>query len=259
MGYTDSDKYTDVRNLGGISSEALKIWGLLFVLAGVIGRGILQNCILRVGTISGQELLETMNLYDGAMLMATVSLLLQALETCAVPIFAFALVEGARYTADWKKYLLRLTLLAVISEIPYNLAFGRLVLDLSSRNPVFGLVLGLILILLYRQFSEKKAVCILSAVAAASWVMMLRVEHGIPMLLIVSVIWIFREQPMLCRIMGAAAAAICTLGSLFYLASPMAFLAIHAYRGERGTGSRLIFYCFYPMILLAAVLVGMLL
>lgn len=245
--------------VSGLDSGALKIWGMLFVLAGVLSRSILQNRLLGVGSVTGQELMDTMQAYDGAMLMATVALLLQALETCAVPIFAFALVEGYQHTKDWKKYLLRLGILALFSEIPYNLAFGQQVLDLGSRNPVFGLVFGLVLLCLYRQFAGKKAICLLAAAAAIAWSLMLRIEHGVPVLLIASALWIFREKPMMRGFLGAAAAAVCTVGSLFYLASPMGFLAIHFYNGEKAEGNRLIWYLFYPVMLIVVALAGMLL
>lgn len=68
MGNTE----TEVRKrIGGINSSALKVWGMLFVLAGAISRSILQNRFLGVGSMSGQELMESMQMSENAMLAAT--------------------------------------------------------------------------------------------------------------------------------------------------------------------------------------------
>ncbi len=240
-----------------MNGKTLKIWGMIFVLAGAVSKSILQNGLLGIGTVSGTELMQLMQDSAGAMTLATVALVLQALETCAVPIFAFTLVEGFAYTADWKKYLVRIVGLAVISEIPYNLAMGHQLIDFSSRNPVFGLALGLILLYLYRYFVGSKAPCVIASIAAIAWSFMLRIEHGIPMLLLIIAFWIFRKNHLIRGFAGAAVAALCTVGSAFYLVSPMSFLIMHKYSGEKGEGSRVVSYLTYPVILLAVALTAM--
>ena len=43
----------------------------------------------------------------------------------AFPIFAFMAVEGYFHTHSFKKYILRLLLFAVLSEIPFDLMYGE--------------------------------------------------------------------------------------------------------------------------------------
>lgn len=241
----------------GLSAGKLRAWAMLFVIAGIVGRSILQNRILGVGSISAMELMKLMQESEAAMTAATVALVMQAMETVAVPIFVFLLAEGFKHTGDWKKYFLRVAGLAVLTEIPYNLAMSQKVIDMSSRNPVFGLVLCMILLHLYGRFSKKKLVCVVMALAGIVWAKMLNVEHGMAMIVMISVIWIFRKKQMFMGFSGMAAAALCTVFSPFYLAAPMGFLATHFYNGEKGEGNRLINYLFYPAALLAIGLVAM--
>lgn len=240
----------------GLHAGNLRAWGMLFVVAGIISRCLLQNQMLGMGVKTTQELLELMQSSEVAMGIATVSLVLQAMETVAVPIFVFLLAEGFHHTSNWKKYMLRVAGLAVLTEIPYDFAMNQKVLEFGSQNPVIGLVLCMVLLYLFERFSAKKLICIVMALAGLAWALMLRVDHGVPMILMVCVIRIFRKKHMFMGFTGMAAAALCTGISPFYLAAPMGFLAIHFYNGEKGNGERIVNYLFYPVILLTIGLVA---
>ena len=247
----------------GINGNALRTWGLLFLAAGVIGRGIIQAHMLGIAGVSGQQMLEALSASDQAMTMATVSIALQALECCAVPIFALLLVNGMVHTSDVKAYFLRVAGLALICEIPYNLAMQAKFFALSSRNPVFGIVICMIMLCVYRYYSQKKAanifVKLLVTVAALAWCEMLKIDAGSPMVILTAVLWAYRNKPLYRNFAGAAAAIACSVISPYYLASPMGFMAIHFYNEEKGTNSRQVNYLAYPAILLAATAMGILL
>lgn len=240
----------------GLNTGSLRTWGMLFAIAGIISRCMLQNTLLGVGTRSMQELMELMQADQTAMIITTVSLVLQAMETVAVPIFVFLLFEGFQHTSDWKKYLTRLVGLALLTEIPYDLAMNGKVLEFGTQNPVIGLVLCFALLLLFRRFAGKKLICVMMALAGFVWALMLKVDHGIPMMLMICVMQLFRNKKMYMGFSGMAAAALCTGISPFYLVAPMGFLAIHFYNGEKGNSSRLVNYLFYPVALLAIALVA---
>ena len=61
----------------------------------------------------------------------------------AFPIFCFQIVEGVRYTKNWKRYMARLALLALISEIPFDLALKNFQIDMSSQNVFLTLLFGM--------------------------------------------------------------------------------------------------------------------
>ena len=240
----------------GLHTGSLRAWGMLFVVAGVVSRAILQNRMLGVGLRSMEELMTLMNSSDTAMIIATIALVLQAVETVAVPIFVFLLFEGFQHTSDWKKYLLRVAGLAVLAEIPFDLAMNGRILEFGTQNPVFALVLCMVLMYLWRRFTGKKLICIVMALAGVLWAVMLKIEHGVPMLLMICIIYLFRNKRMFMGFSGVAVAAMCTAISPFYIVAPMGFLAIHFYNGEKGNSSRLVNYLFYPVILLAIGLIA---
>jgi len=253
------ERLTYRRNTG-INGNALRAWALLFLAIGVIGRGVIQHHMLGAGQVSTQELLEIMRKSSSAMTMATVSLVFQALETCAVPIFALLIVEGGQHTSDFKAYFLRVAGLALICEIPHNLAFGSNFIHLPSRNPVFGVLLSLITLYFYRQYAGRELknilIRVVVAVAGVIWCQMLKIEFGACLVLIVSVLWAFRGKPLFRNLAGAVVTVVCSVFSPFFLAAPMGFLAAFFYNEEKGTTSRVMNYLAYPIILVVAAVVG---
>lgn len=244
------ERLSSSRPTSGLHSGSLRAWGMLFAVAGIVSRSILQNRLLGVGISSTQELLQLIQNSDTAMVIATIALILQAMETVAVPIFVFLLAEGFQHTSDWKKYFLRLAGMAILTEIPYDLAMNGKVLEFGLQNPMLGLVLCMVLLYLFRRFEGKKLICVVMALAGLLWALMLKIDHGIPMILMICVIYLFRNKRMFMGFSGMAAAALCTGISPFYLIAPMGFLAIHFYNGEKGNSSRLVNYLFYPVMLL---------
>ena len=246
-----------------INGNALRTWGLLFLAAGVLGRGLIQNHLLGVGSLTTRQLLEVMGSSQQAMALATASLVLQALETCAVPLYALMLVEGVQYTSGFSAYFKRILALAVLCELPYNLAMHGRLLFFSDRNPVFALVMCLVMLYLYSRFPEgKKSNALIRLVitaAAIAWCEMLKIEYGSATVLLVSVMWAFRKNTLYRNFAGAAAAIVCTVMSMYFLAAPMAFMIVHGYDGEKSTNSRKVNYLAYPIILLAAAAAGLIL
>lgn len=243
----------------GIPSGTLRTFGILFAACGIVGQSILQNKLLGIGSVSAQALLEAMQRSGATMAIATAALIAKAIETCAVPVFAFLLVEGFQHTGSLRGYFLRILGVAALSELPYNFAISGKLLDPSAQNPVFGLVLGLALLYWYRKYGDRSVGQALGraaiTLAALLWPVMLHIQYGSATVLTVAILWAMRKKPNFRSMVGAAGIILCSLFSPFFLAAPMSFLAIHFYNGEKGAGSRWVNYLAYPALLLAADLV----
>ena len=245
-----------VRKNKGFTSSALRSLGILCLALGVLGKCLVQNRILGMTNTTPSQLLALFDQQPELMGVATAALVLQLVYGCAIPIFAFLLVEGFCRTGNYRKYLLRVLVIAVVSELPYNLAMGDGILVAESRNPVFALVIGLAVLYFYRRHSEKSgrnfAIKALVTVAAVLWIGMLRIDDGLATLLLICVIWALRSKPNFLTLGCCAAAVCCMLISPYYALTPLSFIATHFYNEEKGNGNRALSYLAYPIILTAA-------
>ena len=237
----------------GITRRALWIWGLLFLAAGVVGQCVIQNGILKTSGLSNQQLVDMMA--DSNVLgYVTIALVLEAVQSCAIPVFALLTVEGFIHTSSLKNYVLRVAGLALLSEIPYNLAVGGSWLAASSRNPVFGVLLALVMLYLYRYYAgttaKNIAIKALILVMGVLWTFMLGLADGAALVIMVSTFWFMRNKPQYRIFVGAVVMVLCCLISPYYIVAPIAMMAIHYYNGEPGEQSRWTRYLAYPAMLL---------
>lgn len=121
----------------GLSDFRLKIIGAILIAVGLLsGLAIPNNA-------------DIASLAQDDMASLTIAIIGEAISWVAIPIYAWLVVEGYTHTRNVWLYALRLLALAVICEIPYDLATSGIPVDWTSQNPVFALaasvvVLGLI-------------------------------------------------------------------------------------------------------------------
>ena len=255
----------------GNTAQILKNWALIFIAAGIVGRSIIENRVIHVMDLTPDEQIAFMNSSSSNFALVTSSIILKVLSYCAVPLFLFLLVEGVNHTSSYRNYFLRVTALAVISEIPYDLAMYNRVFYWKEQNPVFGLVLGLIIVFFFKSYGNKgelKSVLLYLFVlfVAIMWIDMLRISDGLYMLILLTVLWLTRKNRRTQLYVSALVACFCvvlpasdtsnSIGSLVYLASPLAFLLVFRYNEEPGEGNRWINYAAYPVLLLSGWIVG---
>ena len=175
---------------------------------------------------------------------------LRSIGRLAFPIFCFLLVEGFLHTKNIKKYALRLGLFALISEIPFDLAFNEKILEASYQNVFFTLFIGLLVLIGLKYFEETLPPHIswlrfIVALTGILLAMFLRTDYDAFGVMLIFLLYEFRSLPKLRCIAGA-------LLMLFNSTTGcLAFLLIWFYNGERGKQlPKYFFYAFYPAHLL---------
>ena len=220
----------------GLDRNKLRLLGLIIAAFGMLSRGILQNRVL--GMASGTDLAALLESSADAMNAATAAIILWVIEGTAVPIFTLLTVDGFQRTASVKNYLFRLLLLAVVSEVPFHFALTGRLLNPSPRNPVFGLVLVVVMLYLLRYYDGNTVkhvfIRILVLFTACLWAGIGQVEYGVPMVLMAFFLYTLRQRHTMALFAASAAALVCTVGNPLFMFAPFGFLLAHFYNGEEG-------------------------
>lgn len=193
----------------------------------------------------------------------------------AFPIFAFLTVEGYFHTKNLKKYVLRLLIFAVISEIPFNLALGSRLFYPIHQNVLWSFLISIGLIH-WNEKAKGKKLWLRIVIGAASVLvayiggLVTFVDFYNAGILTVLVFYFFRGKKWWCyvlqlvglwyvnmELLGGYGYEIQLWGQTFFLMRQgfalLALLPIWLYRGKQGYYSpwlRWVYYGFYPAHLL---------
>ena len=214
--------------------EDLKLWAMWSMLIDHAGAVLIENTSLY--QITGFRML---------------AVACRLIGRISFPLICFLLIEGFCHTEYRRKYLMRMGCFALISEIPFDLAFfGKL--DLQRQNVFFTLFTGILLLYalekaetlehspLIRSFMMAAAILAGCAAATAG-----RFDYSYMGILLIAALYLFRKDRKKQCIAGAVL-------SLYELTAALAFILVGKYNGEKGDGRlpRNWFYIFYPLHLL---------
>lgn len=181
---------------------------------------------------------------------------LRLIGRLSFPLYCFLLTEGFLHTRDKKKYALRLGVLAVISQVPYSMAFLDGYYDLSNLNILFTLFLALLAMWAVSCFEKTgyglAAALIISAAGAVfTWLIkadyngfsflfimsLYLLRYRIPERMMVGSVLLFLEYVFV----GLASGGIVAMCSFYF---------INRYSGEKGKSMGYLPYFYYPAHLL---------
>lgn len=196
--------------------------------------------------------------------------MLRCVGRLAFPLFAFMAVEGYFHTRCFKNYLLRLLLLAVISEIPFNLLVGGTVFYPEKQNVIWTLILGLCCIWAFENGKSARntrdlALCALVMVGSFVAALILKVDYSGAGVLLMLMFYLLRnEKHKLWQFFLLGMAIYALLGGLSPGFSQQDFAVLSLvfvwlYDGRQGLHGRLVKtvnYLFYPVHMLILVLLA---
>lgn len=220
-----------------LSGSTLKIIAMVCMLTDHIGATVIYRMLL-YGTHDAQGYAELVRVYE----------ILRGIGRTAFPVFCFLLVEGFYHTRSRMRYVAQMCLFALLSELPFDLAFSGQV-DWGTQNVYFTLAIGLLVIWSARRLQESAAPgnVLLPAVLRAAVLFsgcaiayIISSDYDFKGVLLIYIFYLFRNNR---KAAGIA-------GYLSFLWEPLcfpAFLMIQCYNGERGLRLKYLFYLFYPL------------
>lgn len=185
---------------------------------------------------------------------------LRLIGRLAFPLFAWMIAEGAHYTRDRKRYLIRLIIFAIISQWPFVFAFSEPTF-FGYLNIGVTLVLGFCAIWAFDAFPSR-VLGLISATLLMTIATLIHCDYGAYGVAMIFLFYVYRtNQP---KMLGSQIflAVIYTLLTYFKPFSPglgyfspqflslFALSFIYVYNGKKGEDSKWFFYSFYPIHLL---------
>lgn len=142
----------------GIPGSTLKIIAIVAMFLDHFGAMVLEmylakNNTMIVGQGIGELGIQEQSIYS---VVELIDVILRLIGRFGFPIFCFLLVEGFQYTSSVKKYALNLTIFALISEIPFDLALKHQWYAPEYQNVYFTLLIGLLTLTAMKYLTESE-------------------------------------------------------------------------------------------------------
>ncbi len=256
-----------------LSNTTLKWVAVITMLIDHIGAILVWSYYLQARRTVGIDAAAVYDVYN----------VLREIGRIAFPIFCFVLVEGFVHTHSKPRYALRLFIFALISEIPYDLAFHDSVAYVNQNgilqgigygythqlNVIFTLLLGFLALWAAEALGKylklpNWATFVLTILTLAIGVGLAErcdvSYHGYGIILI-GVMYLARNYRVIQFILeGLATVVYCvfTSGTWLQMYALVGFALLFFYNGKRGRGMKYFFYIFYPAHLLILAIMNIL-
>lgn len=244
----------------GLSSAVLKNIAVVTMLIDHIGAVIVIRLLIQKGLYGAMVDQEAYIAWVGQNRgMYGTYMAMRIIGRFAFPIYCFLLAEGFQKTRNVKRYLGRMLLFALISEIPFDLAFSGRLWNMQYQNVFFTLFIGLMVIAGLRLVDQRLAgpetwrklagvgLYAVIIVAGSALALALKTDYSFKGILAITVLYLFRSHR---KAQIWAGVIIFLLMDGMDMIAALSFLLIWFYNGARGRQNKYFFYFFYPAHLL---------
>ncbi|MBO4844733.1 MAG: hypothetical protein J5525_00235 [Lachnospiraceae bacterium] len=171
----------------------------------------------------------------------------------AMPIFAFCIAEGFAHTHDKAKYLRRMLIFGVVSEVPFDLVTAGKVLEFSHQNIMFTFAWAIIGLLILDKVGgsalkrwAKNLIRVIVFIVFLVGSIILGLDYNMVAIAIIFAFYILREKTDWIRDLVAAGVHAVLRNMGIYWFGLLGFIPILLYNHKRGKGLKWLFYVFYP-------------
>ena len=194
--------------------------------------------------------------------------LFRCIGRLAFPLYCFLLAEGYVHTHDLRAYAKRLLLLAIVSEIPFDLLIFARVSSGMEQNVLFSLLLGLLTLSAADRFKNRPEYASFSIAVLLLTAMLCRVSYGWlgPSLCLAfysarknkarQALWLFILEGVYC--LSLAFSGVAASWVLASLCAMLAAVPIFFYNSKPGLRNKFIsflFYAAYPLHIITLLIV----
>ena len=255
---------TPTLQTGKVPGSTLKIIAMVCMVIDHIAATLLDRVLVSRGLMDAagsQEAINSFLAQSNNSLIYNLDMIMRSIGRISFPIFCFLLIEGFLHTHNVRKYALNLGIFALLSEVPFDLAFSGKPFYLGYQNVFFTLFLGLLMLICLKKAEDKfpsdasskgiswkqtliKIVVILIFCLVA---FLLQCDYNAIGILAIGIMYNLRHSKMSCI---GAGCVVLTLMSLSEITCFLAMIPVYFYNGERGLKVKYPFYLFYPVHLL---------
>ena len=221
----------------GINGSVLWVLAMIFMLIDHFGGAFMEMGVLGGATEAGIDIYSPYMTTDVAM---------RLFGAIGFPLAAYLIVDGFRRTENIKEYILKILAVAVVAEIPFDLAFYCNPIFPWHQNMFFTFLIGVLVLAGLKRYGSNTIKKMLVLLAGCVVCLFVRGDHGIEGVILMCAMYLLWEK----RLLQIVFCAVVLMQNPFGTLAVLAFLPIWLYDGTNYEKLQNVFYVFYPVHIL---------